>query len=71
MKKTLLIALILLLAFAAWLIINHNLRRWQKQMQELVREIEKLKEKTVRTMRLVWMVTSRFRESMQIICARL
>lgn len=40
------IALILLLAFAAWLIINHNLRRWQKQMQELVREIEKLKEKT-------------------------
>ena len=39
------IALILLLAFAAWLIINHNLRRWQKQMQELVREIEKLKEK--------------------------
>ena len=40
------IALILLLAFAAWLIINYNLRRWQKQMQELVREIEKLKEKT-------------------------
>lgn len=36
------IALILLLAFAAWLIINHNLRRWQKQMQELVKEVERL-----------------------------
>ena len=47
-RRTIIIGtlLILLLAFAAWLIINHNLRRWQKQMQELVREIEKLKEKT-------------------------
>ena len=39
------IALILLIALAAWLIIRRNRHRWQKQMQELVREIERLKAK--------------------------
>lgn len=39
------IALVLLIAVVAWLIIRRNRRRWQKQMQELVREIEKLKAK--------------------------
>lgn len=37
------IALILLLALAAWLIIRRYRRRWQRQMQELVKEIERLK----------------------------
>ena len=36
------IVLILLIALAAWLIIRRNRRRWQKQMQELVKEIERL-----------------------------
>ena len=44
-RRTIIIGslLILILAVAAWLIIRHYRRRWQKQMQELVREIEKLK----------------------------
>ena len=37
------IVLILLIALAAWLIIRRNRRRWQKQMQELVKEIENLR----------------------------
>ena len=36
------IVLILLIALAAWLIIRRNRHRWQKQMQELVKEIERL-----------------------------
>ncbi|MBQ5937424.1 MAG: tetratricopeptide repeat protein [Bacteroidaceae bacterium] len=37
------IALILLIAALAWYIIRRNRRRWQKQMQELVKEVERLK----------------------------
>ena len=40
------IVLILLIALAAWLIVIRNRRRWQKQMQELVKEIERLKAKS-------------------------
>ena len=36
-------ALILLITVVAWLIVARNRRRWQKQMQELVKEIEKMK----------------------------
>jgi AraC-like DNA-binding protein/tetratricopeptide (TPR) repeat protein len=35
------IVLILLIALAAWLIVVRNRRRWQLQMQELVKEVEK------------------------------
>ena len=47
-RRTIIIAvlLILLLALAAWLIIRRYRRRWQRQMQELVREIEQLKART-------------------------
>ena len=37
------IVLILLIAIAAWLILRSHHRRWQKQMQELVKEVERLK----------------------------
>ena len=37
------IALILLIAVMAWLIVSRNRRRWQKQMQELVKEVERLR----------------------------
>ena len=44
-RRTIIIAalLVLLIAVVAWLIVARNRRRWQRQMQELVREIEKLK----------------------------
>lgn len=44
-RRTIIIAivLVLLIAVVAWLIIRHFRRRWQKQMQELVHEIERLK----------------------------
>ena len=39
------IVLILLIAIAAWLILRSHHRRWQKQMQDLVKEVERLKNK--------------------------
>ena len=36
-------ALILLITVVAWLIVARNRRRWQKQMQELVKEVERLR----------------------------
>ncbi|MBQ9169199.1 MAG: tetratricopeptide repeat protein [Bacteroidaceae bacterium] len=35
-------ALILLIAAAAWFVIRRSHRRWQKQMQEMVKEVERL-----------------------------
>lgn len=44
-RRTIIIAtlLVLLIAALAWYIIRRNRRRWQKQMQELVKEVERLK----------------------------
>ena len=46
-RRTIIIAalLILLIAALAWFIIRRNHRRWQRQMQELIREIELLQSK--------------------------
>ncbi|MBQ7461437.1 MAG: tetratricopeptide repeat protein [Bacteroidaceae bacterium] len=43
-KRTIVIGIVLivLIALVAWLIIRRNRRRWQKQMQELVKEVERL-----------------------------
>jgi len=35
------IVLIVLIALVAWLVVRYNRRHWQKQMQELVKEVEK------------------------------
>ena len=36
-------SLILLIAVVAWLILRHHQRRWQRQMQELVKEVEQMR----------------------------
>ena len=45
-RRTIILAVVLLLltALVAWLIVRQSRHRWQKQMQELVKEIERLRE---------------------------